>query len=344
MPTFLVIRFSSIGDILMTTAAVRCLKLQVPGARVLFATKPGFAPLVAANPHVDKVLALDTNLVGLALQAYREGVTHVVDLHDNVRSRLICALLPFAKTYRVQKGTADREALIRDKSHQVAALHIVDRHLNALAKLGVRYDGAGLEYHVPEPDRVDYTLWAMIGQRPYAAVCLGGTHACKKLPEEKAIELLRTIDLPVILLGGPAEAAEGQRIAGTLALEGRWDIFSACGSLSLGQSGSVLAQAEVVYSHDTGLMHMAAALGKPVVSIWGSTVPAFGMYPFARRFAVQQVAGLACRPCHRHGADVCPEGHFRCMKDQTFGAPLAWFDMAMPETRAVMAQIHGQKV
>ncbi len=340
MPTFLVIRFSSIGDILMTTAAVRCLKLQVPGARVLFATKPAFTGLVAANPHVDKVLTLDSNLVGLAAKAYKEGVTHVVDLHSNVRSRLLCAMLPFAKVYRVAKGTADREALIRDKRHQVAPLHMVDRHLAALQKLGVCDDGGGLEYHVPKPDAVDYTLWAMIGQRPYAAVCLGGTHACKKLPEEKAIELLRSIELPVILLGGRTEAEEGQRIAGTLALEGRWDIFSACGSLTLGQSGSVLAQAAVVYSHDTGLMHMAAALGKPVVSIWGSTVPAFGMYPYARQFAIQQVAGLACRPCHRHGADVCPEGHFRCMKDQSFGHPLAWYDMADPGTRAQMAQIH----
>lgn len=337
MPTFLVIRFSSIGDILMTTPAVRALKEQVPGARVLFATKRGFLPLVEANPYIDKVLVLEGSLAGLAVKAYAEGVTHVVDLHSNVRSRVLSALLPFQKVLRVEKGTADREALIRDKAHRVQPLHMVDRHLTALAPLGVRWDGKGLDYVVPERDRVTAALWPLLDGE-FVAVSIGGSHATKRLPEEKVVELLRTIPYPVVLLGGKEEAEAGSRIAGLLALEGRWDIFSACGQLTLGQSGSVLEQAVEVYSHDTGLMHMAAALGKPVHSIWGSTVPAFGMYPFAGKFAVQQVEGLYCRPCHRHGADVCPEGHFRCMKEQRFGGEVRWFDITEPGTREAIAE------
>lgn len=337
MPTFLVIRFSSIGDILMTTPALRALKEQVPGARVLFATKRGFLPLVEANPYIDKVLVLDGTLAGLALKAYAEGVTHLVDLHSNVRSRVLSALLPFKKVLRVEKGTADREALIKDKKHRVQPLHMVDRHLAALAPLGVRWDGKGLDYVVPERDRVTTALWPLL-DREFVAVSIGGSHATKRLPEEKVVELLRTIPYPVVLLGGKEEDESGSRIAGLLALEGRWDIFSACGQLTLGQSGSVLEQAVEVYSHDTGLMHMAAALGKPVHSIWGSTVPAFGMYPFARKFALQQVEGLYCRPCHRHGADVCPEGHFRCMKEQRFDQEPRWYDITEPGTREAMVE------
>ena len=323
----------------MTTPAVRAIKTQVPNARVLFATKPGFVPLLEANPYVDKILTLDTSLVALAFQAYKEGVTHVVDLHANVRSSVLSALFPFAKVFRVQKGTADREALIRDKAHSVQPLHMVDRHLSCLAKLGIRWDGGGLDYVVPQKDAVDYRTWSLIGQTAYAAVVIGGSHATKKLPENKVVELLRTIELPVILLGGKSEAEEGKRIAGTLALEGRWDIFSACGDLSLGQSGSVLAQAEVVYTHDTGLMHMAAGLGKPIHSIWGSTVPAFGMYPFGSRFTVHEVKALPCRPCHRHGADVCPEGHFKCMHNQDFYEMSTWQSVKDSGTREAMARL-----
>ena len=340
MPTFLVIRFSSIGDILMTTPAVRALKQQVPGARVLFATKPAYAPLLAANPYIDKVLLLDGTLAGLAFAALQEGVTHVADFHANVRSRILSALFFYAKTYRVDKGTADREALIAEKAHTVQPLHMVDRHLAALAPLGVKWDGKGLDYVVPGADRVDHSLWYAIGQTPYAAVVLGGQHFTKRLPEAKVIELLRTIHQPVILLGGSEVAEEGRRIAGSLALEGRWDIFSACGDLSLGQSGSVLEQAELVYTHDTGLMHMAAALGKPIHSIWGNTVPAFGMYPFGSPFAVHDVKGLYCRPCHRHGQDHCPEGHFRCMRDQDFNRMPTWHNIGEPGCREAMAVSH----
>jgi ADP-heptose:LPS heptosyltransferase len=317
---------------------VRALKTQVPAARIVFATKPAYMPLLEANPYIDTILPLEGSLIGLALKAYQLGVTHIVDLHANVRSRVLSALFPFAKVYRVQKGTADREKLIKSRAHTMQPLHMADRHLAALAPLGVRWDGDGLDFVVPAKDAVDYRTWSLIGQVPYVAVAIGGSHATKKLPEAKAVELLRTISYPVILLGGKAEQEEGQRIAGTLALEGRWDIFSACGTLSLGQSGSVLAQAQEVYSYDTGLMHMAAGLGKTIHTIWGSTVPAFGMYPFGGRFSVREVAGLPCRPCHRHGADICPQGHFMCMHLQDFSQPEeAWHTIQEPTTRAAMA-------
>jgi len=338
VPTFLVIRFSSIGDILMTTPAVRALKTQVPGARVLFATKPGFVPLLEGNPYIDKILTLDGTLVGLAAKAYAEGVTHIIDLHANVRSHILSALFPFAKVYRVLKGTADREALIKDKNHRVQPVHMAHRHLACLAPLGVRWDGAGCDFVVPDGATVTHTTWALIGQVPFIAVVIGGSHATKKLPEAKIVELLRTLDSPVILLGGKAEQEQGQRIAGTLALEGRWDIFSACGQLTLGQSGSVLQQAERVYSHDTGLMHMAAALGKDIISIWGSTVPAFGMYPFGGRFQVWQVADLPCRPCHRHGADICPLGHLHCMYHQVPEDTGTWYTLNTPNLPEAMAK------
>jgi ADP-heptose:LPS heptosyltransferase len=119
------------------------------------------------------------------------------------------------------------------------------------------------------------------------------------------------------LLGGKADAPVGQAIAER---SGR-HVANWCGKLNLQQSASVLQQAAAVCTHDTGLMHMAAALNKPMVSVWGNTVPAFGMTPYyperhpAPR-TLKEVNGLSCRPCSKIGYQTCPKGHFRCMLEQ----------------------------
>jgi ADP-heptose:LPS heptosyltransferase len=100
-------------------------------------------------------------------------------------------------------------------------------------------------------------------------------------------------------------------------------VINLCGQLSLAQSASIVGQSARVFTHDTGLMHIAAALRKPIVSIWGSTVPAFGMYPFypdgLDLNTTLEVKDLSCRPCSKIGYDKCPKGHFRCMVGQDFG-------------------------
>jgi ADP-heptose:LPS heptosyltransferase len=120
---------------------------------------------------------------------------------------------------------------------------------------------------------------------------------------------------PVVLLGGPAEAEEGQAIADAAG----GHVLNTCGKFNLNQSASVVRQASRVITHDTGLMHIAAAFRKPIVSIWGNTIPEFGMYPFfpegEGHNTTVQVGGLKCRPCSKIGYQRCPKGHFRCMED-----------------------------
>jgi ADP-heptose:LPS heptosyltransferase len=187
----------------------------------------------------------------------------------------------------------------------------------ALAPLGVEDDGLGLDFFLPDNLKLPPGLVPFFGHYEFEAVGIGGQHFTKRLPEHKLVELLRTIDRPVVLLGGPEDAEAGARVAGTLGWEGRWNIVNACGQLSLLQTGLVIAGASHVYSHDTGTMHMAAAFQRPLTAIWGSTVPEFGMYPFRAPHADWQVA-LPCRPCHKHGREACPLGHFKCMEEQRF--------------------------
>ena len=322
---------------MLITPAIRALKQQT-GGHVTVLTKAKYAHLLSGNPHIDEIVALEGNLLGICLRLARGRFTHIIDLHNNVRSRLLALLLFWIPALRTKKAGRERTNLIKKRSRQMPPLHVVDRHYKAIAKLGCQTDGKGLDYTVQNGDRVDYRQIPIL-QYPFTAVAIGGQHKTKQMPLNKLIELLRSIEGPVVILGSEAEKEVGQKAAGTLAIEGRWNLYNACGELTLPQSASVLEQAAEVYSNDTGLMHIAAALGKRVHSVWGSTVPAFGMYPYGTDFTVADVAGLPCRPCHKHGFEACPLGHFKCMQHQDFSLKREWLNTNQPDCRSKMATL-----
>ena len=120
-------------------------------------------------------------------------------------------------------------------------------------------------------------------------------------------------------MGGREEQEDGT----TLAQGDPVRIYNACGKFSLHESAAILRRAHVVITHDTGLMHIAAALRKPILSLWGNTVPAFGMYPYYGKPGLAtipssymlEVKNLSCRPCSKIGYAACPKKHFRCMQE-----------------------------
>ncbi len=129
------------------------------------------------------------------------------------------------------------------------------------------------------------------------------------------IELLKKIEAPIVLLGGPDDKPVGSQLT-----QSRSNIIDLTGQLSLNQSASIIEQSEKVLSHDTGLMHIAAAFKKPIISVWGNTIPDLGMYPYMpthpNQFSVHEVSGLKCRPCSKIGHQTCPKNHFGCMNRQ----------------------------
>ncbi|MCR5888828.1 glycosyltransferase family 9 protein [Hymenobacter sp. J193] len=313
----LVLRFSSIGDIVLTTPVVRGLKQQVPGAQVHFATKPGFRSFLEPNPYIDKVHCLTGSLRKLVAELRAEKFDFVVDLHHNLRTALIKAQLG-VKSAAFDKLNGRKWLLVNLKIDTLPRTHIVDRYLAAAASLGVRDDGRGLDYFIPAKDEVDVAVALPAGFRAgYVAFAIGAQHATKRLPTEKITELCRQLGQPLVLLGGPEDEPTGQLVAQALAAGGP-AVFNACGKFNLNQSASLVRQARAVVSHDTGLMHIAAAFGKKIVSVWGNTVPEFGMYPYRTEFEALEVRGLPCRPCSKIGYAKCPQGHFRCMRDQDF--------------------------
>jgi ADP-heptose:LPS heptosyltransferase len=195
-------------------------------------------------------------------------------------------------------------------------VHIVDRYFKAVESLGIINDGKGLDYFIPAAEEILMETLPVTHQQGYIAVVIGGKHNTKIFPASKVAEVCKRLALPVILLGGKEDRERGEKIAG----EAGTMTYNSCGIFSLNQSASLIRQAVAVMTNDTGLMHIAAAFKKPVVSLWGNTIPGFGMYPYfpvnaGAKSMVAEVTGLSCRPCSKIGFSECPKKHFKCMND-----------------------------
>ncbi len=316
----LIIRFSSIGDIVLTTPVVRCLKkAEGLDAEIHYATKAKYSGLLRENPYVDMVHALDERGIWNLIRRLRsERFDHVIDLHNNQRSLLMKTMLGKRST-SFKKLNIEKWLLTRFKINLLPDSHIVDRYMAAAAPLGVVNDTKGLDYFmspdhqgmpecIPGPFRKDYIAFG-----------IGGRHATKRLPNEKIMQVCQMLNRPVVLLGGAEDANNGNLIAN--GCPGK--VFNACGLLTLDQTAYMLSMANKAITHDTGMMHIAAAFKKPVISIWGNTIPAFGMSPYMPGHAhlsnMVEVDGLPCRPCSKIGFDKCPKGHFDCMNKIDIG-------------------------
>lgn len=327
----LVIRFSSIGDIVLTTPVVRTLKTQLDNAEVHFCTKAQYKSLVEHNPYIDKVLLLEDSLQDLIGQLRRERYDYVVDLHNNLRTRIIKSRL-WVKSSKVDKLNFEKWLLVNLKINKMPNKHIVDRYMDTVKPLGIKMDNLGLDYFIPHKDEVEMDWLPETHQKGYVAYAIGAQHATKKLPINRMIELCDRINKPIVLLGGKEDFEAGEMVANFFKkhrnseayepllkeLNKKAVVFNGCGKYNLNQSASVLKNAQVVFSHDTGLMHIAAALKKEVISIWGNTTPHFGMYPYRTKFTILENNHLSCRPCSKIGYPKCPLGHFKCMNDIVF--------------------------
>lgn len=321
MPTkILIIRFSSIGDIVLTTPVPRCIKKRYPNAEIHYATKVQYTGLLEANPYIDKIHTLeDKKLPNLIQRLDDEKFDLIIDLHNNLRSFLIRTNLGIENRI-FNKLNFQKWLMVNFKINRLPQQHIVDRYLATLKDFEVVNDEAGLDYFIPEKDEVDIAVLPEQFKAGFIAFVIGAMHNTKKLPINKAIELCSKIKLPIVLIGGKDDYETGEAIiAGTDKV-----LFNACGKFNLNQSASLIRQSVKVVAHDTGMMHIAAALKKEIFSVWGNTIPEFGMYPYygskltldAQRLTnhVLEVNGLICRPCSKIGFDTCPKGHFKCMQ------------------------------
>ncbi|CAN5143190.1 glycosyltransferase family 9 protein [soil metagenome] len=310
----LVLQFASIGDVVLTTPVVRCLKKQLPHAELHFCTKRAYASLIAHNPYIREQHYLDGNVYALIRQLRAAQFDYVIDLQNNFFTGLIKASLA-VRSFSVETQSFREWLYVRWKINALPDQHIVERMMATVQPLGVENDGRGLDYVIPYKDEVETDWLPTTHQHDFVAYAIGGQRLTRRLPLNRMIELCRKINYPVVLLGDKTDRKAGEEIVKAL---GERQIYNACGHYNLNQSASLLQRARVVFSHDTGLMHIAAALGKKVYSIWGSTTPQFGFYPYKTSHVRLEASGLGCRPCSATGLGNCPMKHFKCMNNIPF--------------------------
>ncbi|MDB9910380.1 glycosyltransferase family 9 protein [Flavobacteriales bacterium] len=302
----LVVRFSSIGDIVLTTPVVRMLKKQL-NAQVHFLTKSAYVSLLKNNPYIDSVYQIQNSITEVIPDLKKEKYDHVIDLHSNLRAQILKFRLGVAaKSFN--KLNMEKFMLTNFKLDNMPKIHIVDRYLETVKHLGIKNDNQGLDFFLSANDKFDISIFP----KNYIVFVIGGQHATKILPNEKIISIIKKVNKPVLLIGGPEDAHKGEEIAKACD-----KVVNTCGKYSILQSASLVQQATMVITHDTGMMHIAAAFNKKIYSVWGNTVPEFGMYPYLESEQSKriEVKGLNCRPCSKIGYDKCPKGHFKCMQE-----------------------------
>ncbi len=331
----LVIRFSSIGDIVLCSPVLRCLK-QIPGKPVEthFLTKRSFASFVRNYPYIDKVYSLQDSLPEVIGGLKKENYDFVIDLHNNLRSmRVKMALGKPSKAFH--KLNAQKWLLTNLKIDRMPEMHIVDRYMLTAQQLGIENDKQGLDFFIPDGEKVDPGQLPENFRNGFVGFVIGGTYATKRLPVHKMVSLCNQLHKPVVLLGGP----EDRDTADEIVSKSKTEVFNACGKFSLNGSASLVEQAQVVVSHDTGLMHIAAAFNKPLASVWGNTVPQLGMYPYFPGKGQKPVSkifeinNLRCRPCSKIGYSKCPKKHFKCMEDISQDAIARWVNDVLKSLR-----------
>ena len=319
MKKYLIIRFSSIGDIVLTTPVIRCLKKQATPCEVHFLTKEAFIPVVEFNPYIDKIISIRDSINEVIAQLKNENYDYVIDLHKNFRSFGVRSKLKVTSS-SFSKLNFKKWLLVYFKIDKMPDVHIVDRYFEAVCKLGIKNDLKGLDYFIDTKDNIITSQLPNLHQNGYVTLVIGGKHKTKQLPLEKAKELCGMINHPVIILGGVDDTNEGNLITATDSRK----IFNGCGKFTLNQSAYLIKKSKLVITNDTGLMHVAAAFHKNIISVWGNTVPQFGMYPYlpgeSDKYSVYEVKGLSCRPCSKIGFQKCPKGHFKCMMEQDIAA------------------------
>jgi ADP-heptose:LPS heptosyltransferase len=267
--------------------------------------------VVQAIGNTDKIYSIGKDIGEVADDLKNEEYDFIIDLHHNLRSRLVKSVLK-KKSSAFPKLNIEKWLLVNLKIDKLPGVHIVDRYFETAKSLGVKNDGLGLEYHIPAGEEIDLASLPPTHRNGYIGFVIGANHYTKQLPVHKIISICKQIEMPIVLLGGKGDEEKAQQIETDLGVK----VYNACGKYSINGSASLVKQAKKIITHDTGLMHIAAAFKKDIISVWGNTVPAFGMYPYkpGTNSHIIEVLGLSCRPCSKIGYKACPKKHFKCME------------------------------
>ncbi|HWP82132.1 MAG TPA: lipopolysaccharide heptosyltransferase II [Bacteroidota bacterium] len=331
-PKTLVIRFSSIGDIVLSTPLLRVLRKRFPESQIDYVTRTEYAELIKSNQNLNLTHTFDASegfagLHKLKKKIRAEKYDLILDIHDSLRSRYLRSIRGVKRILTIDKRIVQRTMLVKLKKNIYKGIvPVADRYIEPLKQFGVLPDGKGPELHIP-----DEVLFGVSGKmaklrlnrfEKVLGICPGSRHFTKRWPVERFAEtasrFVKDFDGMVMIFGGENERDLAETVARRIESDNgkeRSAIF--CGNLTLLETAAAMQYCDVILTNDSGLMHIATAMEKKVVAVFGSTVREFGFFPYGGQSRVLEREGLECRPCSPIGRSECPEGHFRCMLDTT---------------------------
>jgi lipopolysaccharide heptosyltransferase II len=327
----LIIRFSSLGDVILASPLIRVLRNAYPTAIIDFVVKSEYADAVRFNPHLSSVIEFKTSefeeLKALRKTLYKTGYDTIIDIHNSLRSRFLRFVSGARNVYTIRKQVLARFALVQFKWNIYRrALSASERYFQTGRALQLHDDGNGVEVFVPDAVRESTGMILSGCHLEHYSTVVGlapsSRHFTKRWPPDRFVELgialARKHRAKVLVFGGKEDGDYCGDIAQMINADlGSRVAESFAGNFSLLETAAALDFCNIVVSNDTGLMHLAAARKRKLVAIFGSTVKEFGFFPCGTEHIVVEEQGLACRPCSHIGLGRCPKGHFKCMKDIT---------------------------
>jgi len=312
----LVVRFSSIGDIVLTSSVVRAIKQQLSNVEIHYLTKEQFASIVVSNPNIDRVFTMKKSIDEVVDVLKQEHYDYIIDLHNNIRTTSLKRKLKRpSKTFN--KLNVLKFLLVRFKWNRMPKIHVVERYFEAVKSLGVQNDRQIGDYFIQEEDQVNTLTELSFSPKEFVCLAIGAQFKTKQMPLNLLVEIVNASTQPVVIVGGTMDRNLALEI---LSKTTNKYVINTCGDYNLNQSASIVSQCNKLITNDTGMMHIAACFNVQIISVWGNTVPDLGMYPYypnhPEKFSIHQVEGLSCRPCSKIGFQECPKKHFNCMNQQ----------------------------
>lgn len=326
----LIIRFSSIGDVLLATPLIRILREKFPDASIDFIVRREYAELLQHNPYISHLIVFDSSEGFEGLRKLKNELKHasydiVLDIHNSIRSRYLrkCLRVPVRT---IHKRILQRFLLIHFKwNFYNGIVPVAERYLEAASFLEIENDGKGLDIFIPQEiiARVEARLRENLKNRNFViGICPTARHKTKEwLPDRfiaLALRLHKDTNAAFLVFGGIEDRDYCSAIVDRINAEcNDTAAINYAGRFSLLETASAMERCAIVVTNDSGLMHVAAAMKRKIVAIFGSTVEEFGFFPYGTRAIVVEQKEVRCRPCSHIGKEACPKKHFRCMNEIT---------------------------
>lgn len=319
--TILIIRLSSIGDVLLTTPLLRILKKKFPDALIDYITTERNFDILKLNPNLNNLIKYDKSDSLKETINFKKNVIKysnydmIVDLQNNLRSRILTLCLK-SDVFRFSKRRILKLKMVYLKRKISEYLQIPDLYINSLNGIDIHPDRLGLEFWLEQDITSKYYPYKNenINVKLKIAIAPGAYHYTKRLPKEKYIEickgLINELNAEIVLLGG----ADDVDLCNDICSSVMHNCESFAGKGGLAFSADLINDCDLTITNDTSIMHISAARQVPVIAIFGSTVPEFGFSPYKSKNYIIEY-NIPCRPCTHIGKKKCPKGHFNCMNN-----------------------------